>query len=115
MYSISTDTLALLNLNTKQTVVITCYGTEETITITEADIIQGSFAIDRYCVSGDKIEIGSAISSELTLTLDNHDGRFDDYVFEGAEMYVQIGVKKARRIQVGKCHYDIYSLWLFHS
>lgn len=61
--------------------------------ITDADIIAGGFVIDSYSVSGDRIEIGSAIASELSLHLDNFDGRFSNTVFEGQEMAVELGVK----------------------
>ena len=45
-------------------------------------------------MSGNRIEIGSVIASELTLVLDNSDGKYDDVVFEGAELFVRVGVKK---------------------
>lgn len=61
--------------------------------ITDADIIAGGFVIDSYSVSGDRIEIGSAIASELSLHLDNFDGRFSNTVFEGQELEVELGVK----------------------
>lgn len=61
--------------------------------ITDADIIAGGFVIDSYSVSGDRIEIGSAIASELSLHLDNFDGRFSNTVFEGQELAVELGVK----------------------
>lgn len=61
--------------------------------ITDADIIAGGFVIDSYNVSGDRIEIGSAIASELSLHLDNFDGRFSNTVFEGQELAVELGVK----------------------
>ena len=55
--------------------------------------MQGSLQIDRYCVSGSKIEVGSAIAAELSFDLKNDNGKYDDTVFEGAELYVQIGIK----------------------
>jgi hypothetical protein len=61
--------------------------------ITDADIIAGGFVIDSYSVSGDRIEIGSAIASELSLHLDNFDGRFSNTVFEGQKLVVELGVK----------------------
>ena len=61
--------------------------------ITDADIIAGGFVIDSYSVSGDRIEIGSAIASELSLHLDNFDGRFSSTVFERQELAVELGVK----------------------
>ncbi|MBR1733804.1 MAG: hypothetical protein IJ729_08770, partial [Alloprevotella sp.] len=45
-------------------------------------------------MSGDRLEIGSAVAAELKLQLDNRDGRFDETTFEGAELFVEIGVKK---------------------
>lgn len=59
-------------------------------TITEANIIQGTFKVDRSVVNGNTLAIGTAISSEMSFTLDNRDGTYDDYVFEGAQMQPQI-------------------------
>lgn len=84
---------ALFNKSYKQSARITFYGAEETRQITDQDIVQGSLSIDRYCVSGERIELGSAIAAELNLTLRNHDGRFSGVAFEGAELFVEIGVK----------------------
>lgn len=64
----------------------------DTLTITEADIVSDSLSIDRYCATGDKIEIGSAVSAELSLVLNNNDGRFDSVRFEGSELNVEIGI-----------------------
>ena len=61
--------------------------------ITEADIVSDSLSIDRYCATGNKIEIGSAVSAELSLVLNNNDGKFDDIRFEGSELKVEIGIK----------------------
>lgn len=65
----------------------------DTFDIYEDDILEGSFSIDRYCASGDKIEIGSAVASELQFRLDNQDGQYTNRVFGGAEILVQIGSK----------------------
>lgn len=65
----------------------------EGITITEDDILVGGFVLDRYSMCTDRIEIGSAVAAELTLTLRNMDGTFDAVRFEGAEMHVELGVK----------------------
>lgn len=67
---------------------VTVRGIEETIEITSSDIVSGGLSIDRYCTSSSKIEIGSAISHQLTLSLNNNSGKFDDTKFEGAELYV---------------------------
>ena len=65
----------------------------EDLIITEADIVSDSLSIDRYCATGNKIEIGSAVSAELSLVLNNNDGKFDDIRFEGSELKVEIGIK----------------------
>lgn len=56
--------------------------------VTESNLL--SLTIDSYCFSGERIEIGSAIASELSFELYNHDGGFDNVVFEGAEVVVQL-------------------------
>lgn len=94
MYPISQSTLDLFLRQYRQVVEITMQKTDGTTALTEADIIQGGVSVDRYCISGDKIEIGSAIAAELTLKLDNRDGKYDETNFEGAEMFVRLGVKK---------------------
>lgn len=63
------------------------------VEITEDDILVGGFVLDRYSMCTERIEIGSAVSAELTLTLQNMDGTFDAVRFEGAEMHVELGVK----------------------
>ena len=45
-------------------------------------------------MSNSKIEVGSAVAAELTLKLKNDDGKYDNTVFEGAEVFVKIGIKK---------------------
>ena len=62
-----------------------------TMVITSEDIVQGGLAIDRYCTSGDAIELGSAIAAALDLKLLNYDGRFDSVQFGGSELFVEIG------------------------
>ena len=44
------------------------------IFLSEENIIEGGLSIDRYCVSGDNVEMGSAIAAELTMKLNNTDG-----------------------------------------
>ena len=94
MYSIAKSTLDLFYRQYRQIVEITMNRTDSTEYLTEANIIRGGMTVDRYCISGDKIEIGSAIAAELTLKLDNREGKFDDTNFEGAELFVRIGIKK---------------------
>lgn len=62
------------------------------IDITSSDVRQGDFSIDRYSCNGQALEIGTAISSEMALRLDNSKGQFDGVIFEGVELFVQIGI-----------------------
>lgn len=94
MYPISDEAKSLLNRNYHQIVSIRGKNGAKVFELTESDIAQGGLSINRYCVSGNKIEIGSAVASELTLKLDNRDDRYADTHFEGVELEVQIGIKK---------------------
>ena len=76
----------------RQTFRITFTGQNETFTITNENIVQNGLKIDRYCTSGNRLELGSAISAELTLKLSNYDGTYNDTVFEDGEMYVEVGI-----------------------
>lgn len=93
MYPISETILTLFKSEQRQMAEIKFETADDTIIITDSDILSGGLVIDRYCVSGEKIEIGSAVAAELTLKLNNADGRFNNVAFEGAELFVQIGVK----------------------
>lgn len=93
MYPISAAARALYEAEQPQVLRIT--GTDKNglaISITDADIVEGSFSIDRYCCNGSKLEIGTAIAAEMTMKLINTDGRFNNVVFEGTELYVEIGI-----------------------
>ena len=58
-----------------------------------ADIVDGGYSINRYVVTGDSLQFGSCVSGELTLILDNHDGRFNDESFMSKEIHAEVGVK----------------------
>lgn len=94
MYNASEYARDLLEKNYRQTLRITYKDGKETKYLTEKDIIQNDFSIDRYCTTGNTIEIGSAIAAEISMGLDNRDGRFDQANFEGTEVFVEIGVMK---------------------
>lgn len=95
MVNVSQDIIKSFNEGNKQTALIEVTAGSKTFTITEADIIQGGLKIDRYCVTNSKIEVGSAVASELSLKLRNYDGKFNDISFEGAVLNVKIGIKLA--------------------
>lgn len=93
MYKVSQEVKNLFNKNYIQVADITVNGVNESFSVAENEIVQGSLSIDRYSVSNSKIEVGSAVAAELTLKLKN-DGKYDNTVFEGAEVFVKIGIKK---------------------
>lgn len=106
-YPISSEILKLFLSQYRQVVRITVAGQNETFELTENDIAQNGFGISRYSVSGSTLELGSAISSEVDIVLNNKDGRFNAISFEGAELYVEVGIKKwdARRWENAVLHY----------
>ncbi len=78
------------------TVNITVYPDDEdkrnTVTVQESDIVQGGMIIDRSCVSGNAMELGSTVASELTLKIDNTSGKFSGLSWAGAYVYPAIGM-----------------------
>ena len=93
MNPITNVVVALFAAEHKQILRIT--GTDKNnanISITDANVITGSFGIDRYSCNGDKLEIGTAIAAQMTCKLNNADGTFDNIVFEGTELLVEIGI-----------------------
>ena len=108
-YPISSEILKLFLSQYRQVVRITVAGQNETFELTENDIAQNGFGVSRYSVSGSTLELGSAISSEVDIVLNNKDGRFNAISFEGAELYVEVGIKK-----MGKCGFALYPDGVFH-
>lgn len=102
MVNVSQDIIKSFNDGNKQIALIEVTAGGKTFTITDADIIQGGLKIDRYCVTNSKIEVGSAIASELSLKLRNYDGKFNDVSFEGAVLNVKIGIHAANTSELGK-------------
>lgn len=102
MVNVSQDIIKSFNEGNKQTALIEVTAGSKTFTITDADIIQGGLKIDRYCVTNSKIEVGSAVASELSLKLRNYDGKFNDVSFEGTVLNVKIGIHAANTSELGK-------------
>ena len=102
MVNVSQDIIKSFNEGNKQTALIEVTAGSKTFTITDADIIQGGLKIDRYCVTNSKIEVGSAVASELSLKLRNYDGKFNDVSFEGSVLNVKIGIHAANTSELGK-------------
>ena len=93
MYHVTEAVAALFDANQPQVLRIT--GTDandNVISITEADVMAGGFSIDRYSCNSNRLEIGTAIAAELTLKVANFEGEFSDIKFEGAELFVEVGI-----------------------
>ena len=99
MYPISAEVKALFDAEQRQVLRIT--GTDKNgtdILITDENVRMNGFSIDRYSCNGQKLEVGTAIASEMTLKLDNSDGQYNDVVFEGTELFVEVGVDNGTAI-----------------
>lgn len=70
------------------TITVMWPDSETSLTITNSDIVEDGFTIDRYCCTADTLELGSAVAAQLELILFNRDGRFDDVEFNGSSMVV---------------------------
>lgn len=93
MYPISDTVKALYEAEHHQVLRIT--GTDKngaTISITDENVVMNSFNIDRFSCIGSKLEVGTATAAEMTLKLDNRQGEYDGIVFEGTELFVEIGI-----------------------
>lgn len=93
MYPIRQAVANLFASSQKQVMDINLTWADGTLTLTEADIVQGGFVLNRYSTSGNTIEIGSAVAGEVQITLDNSDGRFNAVAFAGGRMFIRVGVK----------------------
>lgn len=51
-----------------------------------------SLTIDRYSATGEELTLGSCVSSEINLSLNNQDYSLNQYQFAGAILDVQVGV-----------------------
>ena len=87
-YPISQDVYELFQNGTYQQARITMGQT----IIGNSRIVQGGLSINRYCSIGNKAMVGACVASELSLTLDNHDGFYNLTNFVGRELFVEIGV-----------------------
>ena len=107
MYNCGQEALSLLKKDYRQIARISFEGENGHLDITEADILPGTLNIDRYSVTGESVELGCATAAQFDVKLKNDDGRFDNVVFEGGEMFVRIGVKKwdAHRWENAQIHW----------
>ena len=77
---------------------------ETTLILQEEELIE--FTIRDAVVSGEKIEVGSAVSKELNITLNNIPGDYDLVLFGGAEIYVEINLNDIEWIPMGTFYVD---------
>ena len=117
MLSITESVKNLFKDHYRQVARITMTKGNEVTIFTESDILQGGLTVDRYCVSGNKVELGSAVAAELNLKIKNDDGKYDDLSFEGAELYVEIGIKKwdAHRWENAQLHYVPFGYFIIDT
>ena len=93
MYPITSAAKALFEAEQRQVLRITGMdGDGNPITISDANVMADGFHIDRYACNTDKLEIGTAIAAELSLTIDNRQGQYTGVRFEGSELKVEIGI-----------------------
>lgn len=93
MYPITNEVKALFEAEQRKVLRIT--GTDKNgavISITGNDVIADSFQVDRYSCNGEKLEVGTAIAAQMSLTLENGGGQYNGIVFEGAELFVEVGI-----------------------
>lgn len=93
-YPIDEYPRTLFNNEYHQVALVTMETAEGSLMLSDSDIVAGGLSINRYCVTGDRIEVGSVTAAELRLKLNNFNGAFATTKFEDAELYVQIGVRK---------------------
>lgn len=93
MYPITEAVMALFEAEHRKVLRIT--GTDKNgaaITITDDNVMEDSFQIDRYSCNGEKLEVGTAIAAQMSFTLENGDGTYDGIVFEDTELFAEVGV-----------------------
>ena len=94
MYPVSSTVVDLFKTNSLQQISISVSPVVgSSFELSSTDILTSGLTVNRYTASGDAIQIGTCIASELSLRIENFDGRFNYNVFEGAQMYVSIGVE----------------------
>jgi len=108
MYPVTQSLLDALNEPVYQEATITFVVNGTTYTVSNSQIIQGSFYLDRYCASGNRVEIGSAIAAELNFKVRRSKA---DYPFSGARMYVQVAVQTSGgKVAIPLGYYTPYSV-----
>ena len=63
------------------------------LNLTSADLWQNGLSFEDSVSSDSSFDIGSAIVNVLDLSINNFDGKYSDYDFEGAEVVVYVGLE----------------------
>lgn len=62
----------------------------DSITVDQSRIRSGGLVWDRYS-SNDRFSFGTATAAQIDISIRNDDGIYDDFIFDGAEIYAEIG------------------------
>lgn len=92
MINISPNGLKHLKRGGLLGITIDCSGLDGNLTLTQSNIVTGSFSIERNSVSSQNIEIGNAETTEVVFVINNSKRLFDTYRFEGAELTIYFDV-----------------------
>lgn len=96
MYPVSSTVASLFKTQSLQHLSIVVNPVSgDSFELTSADILANGLTINRYSANGESIQFGSCVAAELNLRVENYDGRFNDVVFEGAQLFVSVGVSDA--------------------
>lgn len=93
MYNLTAEQLVLFWEPLHQSVTLTYEDDQgDTQTITQANILENSFVLNRASSTGSNIELGAAIMAELDFILDNAMGQFNSADLLGKEMFAKVQV-----------------------
>ena len=107
MIPVSAEVIDLFRKNYRPLLHIDVAGVPGLTKLTDADLVENGFTVDRFAFSGETLEIGNAPEAEISVALDNSDGRFNAYDFDGAYLTVRLAIKKwdAHRWENAQLHY----------
>lgn len=94
MIPVSAEVIDLFRKHYRARVEIDVAGVPGLTQLHDGDLVEDGLALDRYCFPSDAFEIGTATEGELEIELNNADGRFNDYRFDGAFLTARLYIKK---------------------
>ena len=96
MYPVTSSVANLFKTTPKQELsVLVNPVTGSSFELSSSDILSSGLVINRYSTAGQAIQFGVCSAAELTMKIENYDGRFNDIAFEGAQLFVSVGVADA--------------------